>query len=60
MLTSHTPDEAISGGLVKACVPGKIVLFQRKLEFLIYIGNMYSIKMPFWPCNLKETTRACN
>ena len=35
IIFSCTPDEAMSDGLAKACVPGKIVLFQRKLEFLI-------------------------
>ena len=36
----HTPDEAMSGGLVKACAPGKIVLFQRKSEFLIVYADI--------------------
>ena len=35
IIFSCTPDEAMSDGLAKACVPGKIVMFQRKLEFLI-------------------------
>ena len=31
----HTPDEAMSGGLVKACVPRKKCSVREKLEFLI-------------------------
>ena len=38
IIFSHTPDEAMAGGLAKACVPGKIVLFQRKLEFLNHVS----------------------
>ena len=31
----HTPDEAISDGLAKACVPGKSGSVPEKIEFLI-------------------------
>ena len=34
---SHTPDEAMSVGLVKACVPWKIYSGLEKLSFLIEI-----------------------
>ena len=29
---SHTPEEAMSGGLVKACVPSKILFCCREIE----------------------------
>ena len=32
---SHTPEEAMSGGLVKACVPSKIDSVEEKLSSLI-------------------------
>ena len=32
---SHTPEEAMSGGLAKACVPTKINPVEEKLSFLI-------------------------
>ena len=32
---SHTPDEAMSGGLAKACVSGKNCSVPEKLEFLL-------------------------
>ena len=31
----NTPDEAMSDGLVKACVPGKYCSVPEKIEFLI-------------------------
>ena len=31
---SHTPEEAMSGGLVKACVPSKNQFYSREIEFL--------------------------
>ena len=31
---SHTPDEAMSSGLAKACVPGKNYSVLEKIEFL--------------------------
>ena len=31
---SHTPDEAKSGGLAKACVPGKNYSVSEKIELL--------------------------
>ena len=34
IIFSHTPDEAMSGGLPKACVPGKNCSFSEKIEFL--------------------------
>ena len=34
---SHTPEEAMSDGLAKACVPTKISPVQEKLSFLISI-----------------------
>ena len=34
---SHTPDEARSGGLAKACVPGKNYSVLEKIEFLMNI-----------------------
>ena len=34
IIFSHTPNEAMSGGLVKACVPGKIIPVLEKIEFL--------------------------
>ena len=30
IIFSHTPDEARSGGLVKACVPGKKLFYSRE------------------------------
>ena len=39
IIFSHTPDEAMSGGLVKACVPGKNCSIPEKIEFLIEDGN---------------------
>ena len=35
IIFSHTPDEAMSGGLAKACVPGKNCSVPEKIEFLI-------------------------
>ena len=35
IIFSHTPDEATSGGLVKACVPGKNCSVPEKIKFLI-------------------------
>ena len=35
IIFSHTPDEAMSVGLVKACVPGKNCSVPEKIEFLI-------------------------
>ena len=35
IIFSHTPDEAMSGGLAKACVPGKNCSVSEKIEFLI-------------------------
>ena len=35
IIFSHTPDEAMSGGLVKACVPRKNYSVPEKLEFHI-------------------------
>ena len=34
IIFSHTPDEAMSGGLAKACVPGKNCSVPEKIEFL--------------------------
>ena len=34
MIFSHTPDEARSGGLAKACVPGKNYSVPEKIELL--------------------------
>ena len=34
IIFSHTPDEAMSGGLAKACVPGKNYSVPEKIEFL--------------------------
>ena len=34
IIFSHTPDEAMSDGLVKACVPGKNCSVPEKIEFL--------------------------
>ena len=34
IIFSHTPDEAKSGGLVKACVPGKNYSVPEKIESL--------------------------
>ena len=34
IIFSHTPDEAMSGGLAKACVPGKKYSVPEKIEFL--------------------------
>ena len=35
IIFSHTPDEAMSGGLAKACVPGKKCSVPEKIEFFI-------------------------
>ena len=35
IIFSHTPDEAMSGGLAKTCVPGKNHSVPEKTEFLI-------------------------
>ena len=35
IIFSHTADEAMSGELVKACVPGKNCSLPEKIEFLI-------------------------
>ena len=35
IIFSHTPDEALLGGLAKACVPGKNCSVPEKIEFLI-------------------------
>ena len=35
IIFSHTPEEARSVGLAKACVPGKIGSVSEKIEFLI-------------------------
>ena len=35
IIFSHTPDEAMSGGLVKVCVSGKNCSVPDKIEFLI-------------------------
>ena len=37
IIFSHTPEEAMSGGLVKACVPIKIDSVEEKLSFLMKI-----------------------
>ena len=37
IIFSHTPDEARSGGLAKACVPRKNYSVPEKLEYLIEI-----------------------
>ena len=42
---SHTPDEALSGGLAKACVPGKDYSVLEKIEFL-NASNDYLWKFP--------------
>ena len=34
IMFSHTPDEAKSGGLAKACVPGKNYSVPEKIELL--------------------------
>ena len=34
IIFSHTPDEAKSGGLAKACVPGKNYSVSEKIELL--------------------------
>ena len=34
IIFSHTPDEAMSGGLAKACVPGKNCSVPEKIDFL--------------------------
>ena len=34
IIFSHTPEEAMSGGLAKACVPSKNQFFSREIEFL--------------------------
>ena len=34
IIFSHTPDEARSGGLAKACVPGKNYSVPEKIELL--------------------------
>ena len=35
IILPHTPDEAMSVGLAKACVPGKNCSVPEKIEFLI-------------------------
>ena len=34
IIFSHTPEEAMSGGLAKACVPSKNQFCSREIEFL--------------------------
>ena len=44
IIFSHTPDEAMSGGLAKACVPGKNCSVPEKNRVLniqyIYVNNI--------------------
>ena len=40
IIFSHTPDEAMSGGLAKACVPGKNCSVPEKIEFLKEIFDL--------------------
>ena len=42
IIFSHTPDEAMSGGLAKACVPGKKYSVPEKIEFLNNKGSSIS------------------
>ena len=45
IMFSHTPDEARSGGLAKACVPGKNYSVPEKIESL----NLILCFVPYLP-----------
>ena len=45
IIFSHTADEAISGGLAKACVPGKNCSVPEKFEFLIEYQTEWEVYM---------------
>ena len=40
IIFSHTPDEAKSGGLAKACVPGKNYSVSEKIELLKEVDSV--------------------
>ena len=50
IIFSHTPDEAKSGGLAKACVPGKNYSVPEKIESLKFFCVLYSdsVQGPGW------------
>ena len=44
IIFSHTPDEAMSGGLAKACVSGKNCSVTEKTEFLTHFFTLFGPK----------------
>ena len=48
IIFSHTPDEAMSGGLVKACVSGKNCSVSEKIEFLKEKCHFRCTSIPFF------------
>ena len=61
IIFSHTPDEAMSGGQAKACVPGKKYSVLEKIEFLNEYQTEWEAYMPLWKRSLvREVYFYCN
>ena len=50
IIFSDTPEEVMSGGLAKACVPSKIVSVEEKLSFLmkLFCYSMNNLNIRLW------------